>query len=147
MITFTIPSIPVAQPRQRTRVLSVGGRTFAQNYTPTKSPVNVFKAACQAEASKVIQAPISGPVHLWLTFVFPRPKSLTKKRGPNPRAWKPSKPDIDNVYKSLADALTGIAWVDDSQVVWLNVQKLVASDSEQSRVEVRIEAVESPTIA
>lgn len=142
MITFVIPAIPIAQPRQRTRVLSVGGRTFAQNYTPTKSPVNVFKAACQAAAFHAIQAPLTGPLQVWLTFVFPRPKSMTRKRGDNPRAWKSSKPDIDNVYKSLADALTGIAWVDDSQVVWLNVQKFVAAGDEQSRVEVRIEPVE-----
>lgn len=141
-VEFIVPAVPVAQPRQRHRIMAAGGKQFVTNYTPTKAPVNVFKAACQAAASHVMQCPISGPVHLWLTFVFPRPKSMTRKRGENPRAWKSTKPDIDNVYKSLADALTGIAWVDDSQVVWLNVQKCVAAADEQSRVEVRIETVE-----
>ena len=44
MIAFTVPALPVAQPRQRHRVASIGGRMVAQNYTPTKSPANEFKA-------------------------------------------------------------------------------------------------------
>lgn len=137
-VSFIVNAIPVAQPRQRHRIVTSGGKSFTMNYTPKRDPVNVFKAACQDAASKALPAPITGPVSLWLTFIFPRPKGMTKKRSSNPRAWKVTKPDMDNVYKAFADSLKGIAWVDDSQVTWCNCQKIVASASEMPRVEVRI---------
>ena len=34
--TIRVLAVPVAQPRQRTRVVASGGRQFTQNYTPTK---------------------------------------------------------------------------------------------------------------
>lgn len=138
MIEFTIHAIPVAQPRQRHRVVTVGGRAMAMNYTPARDPVMAFKASCQIAASEALASPLTGPVQLWLTFIFPRPKSLTRKRGANPRVWKTTKSDIDNLQKSLCDALNGIAWVDDSQVCWVNAQKLIAAADELPRVEVRI---------
>ena len=33
------------------------------------------------------------------------------------------KPDVDNVAKSVLDALNGVAWLDDSQVVRLEISK------------------------
>lgn len=139
MIQFTIPTIPVAQPRQRHRVIAAGPRQFVQNYTPAKHPVNAFKAAAQLAASQHVTAPLDGPLSMWVTFVFPRPASKIRKRGPNPRYPHTSRPDLDNLCKSLKDALKGIAWRDDAQVWWLNGQKFVASADEQPRVEVRIE--------
>ena len=46
------------------------------------------------------------------------------------------KPDIDNVVKAVLDALNGVAYRDDTQVVELHVRK---SYSEKPRVEVSIE--------
>lgn len=144
MIEFTINAVPVAQPRQRHRIVTTGDRTFAQNYTPARDPVNAFKASCQIAASMALTSPLTGPVQLWLSFIFPRPKSLTRKRGANPRVWKASKPDADNLQKSLCDALNGIAWVDDSQICWVTAQKLIASADELPRVIVRINECQEP---
>lgn len=53
-ITFTVPAVPVAQPRQRMRVVQThGGKTFAQNYTPVRDPVNAYKASCREAAANV----------------------------------------------------------------------------------------------
>lgn len=45
----------------------------------------------------------------------------------NPRFWlgraDTGKPDIDNIAKSVLDALNGVAYRDDSQVVGLNIEK------------------------
>jgi hypothetical protein len=47
-IAFTIDTIPIAQPRQRHRQIKThDGRNFIRNYTPTKAPVNAFKASIQ----------------------------------------------------------------------------------------------------
>lgn len=133
--SFVVCGLPVAQPRQRHAVRG-GGQVV--NYTPGSSPVASYKAACRLEAGRHCAQPLVGPVALWLTFIFPRPKSRTSKRGPNPRLWKQAKPDIDNLIKSTCDALNGVAWRDDAQVAWCCVQKLDGTPDESARVEVRI---------
>lgn len=57
-------------------------------------------------------------------------------------AWCPTKRrvDVDNVAKSVLDALNGIAFDDDSRVVDLHVTREL--DRERPRVRVEIEVVE-----
>jgi len=137
MIEFTVPGIPVAQPRQRTRVANFGGRMVAQIYTPAKHPANEFKAAVRNAFPKG-EAVSDQPLQMLLRFVFPRPASKTRKRGDNPRLPKTSKPDCDNLAKTVMDALNGIAYRDDSQVWNLTVEKIIGLPGETSRVDVVI---------
>ncbi len=138
-VSFRVKSIPVAQPRQRHRVVTTGGKAFAQNYTPTKAPVNVFKAAVQDAASMHFTGPMTGPIALSLTFVMPRPKSMFWKSRPMPRAWCAKKPDAENLAKGVLDALTSIAYVDDAQVVNLEITKYIAAGHESPHVQIWIE--------
>lgn len=141
MIRFFIHAVPVAQPRQRVGVVAGHART----YLPSEHPVNAFKAACAMAASAVFpNGPMLGPIHLSAVFVMPRPKSATKKKGANPRYWSAKKPDIDNLMKSLQDALTGIVYVDDAQIAIATVHKSIASASENPRVEVEVGALPNP---
>ena len=39
-------------------------------------------------------------------------------------AFKDTKPDIDNLIKSLLDGLNGVAWKDDAQIVEIKAAKL-----------------------
>lgn len=48
------------------------------------------------------------------------------------------KPDLDNVFKAIADGLNNIAYHDDSQIVGCSVEKYF---SEEPRVEVTIREV------
>lgn len=145
-IRFTVPGLPIAQPRQRTRVMTFGGKTMGQNYTPAKHPVNTFKAAVQMAARQAWSgAPDAGPLILRLTFVFPRPQAMTWKKRPMPREWCLKKPDADNLFKSFADSLNGILWVDDSQIVQTTVEKLYANGGEQAHT--RAELVSAMPIA
>ena len=57
------------------------------------------------------------PVVLDVRFWFPVPKSYMRKRRPVPEAPHTSKPDLDNLLKLVKDALNGVAWSDDAQVV------------------------------
>lgn len=142
MIRFVIPCVPVAQPRQRHRVLEVRGRTFAQNYTPRNHPVNAFKASVQMAVAQAFSgAPMSGPVALWVKFVMPRPQRLQWKTRQMPRQPHTSKPDVDNLAKALKDAMTGLVWRDDSQICHIEASKCIASGSESPHVEVCIEAL------
>jgi crossover junction endodeoxyribonuclease RusA len=65
---------------------------------------------------------MDGPVAVDLTFVLPRPKSAPKTR--TPAATK--RPDIDKLIRAILDALTGVAFSDDAQVVELTANKRLA---------------------
>lgn len=149
-IQFIVPSVPIAQPR--TKVSSFGGK--ARAYTPktVKSadgtrkphPVHAFKATCRHAATLVYSgAPLQGPLALTVVFVLPRPQNMHWKTKPMPRAWHTSKPDSDNLQKSVKDALTKLLWVDDSQVCQTTAEKWIASGSEQPHVLVLIEQLET----
>lgn len=129
-VSFFVPGLPVAQPRQRVAV--VGGR--ARNYTPGSSPVHAFKAAVRLAWPDAAIA--AGPVKVWMAFTFPRPKSKTRKT--NVAEFHTTKPDVDNLFKSVADALTGLAWRDDSQIAVAEVEKFVAGDDCKVGVWIRI---------
>lgn len=143
MIRFTVPAVPVAQPRQRHRVLTVAGRTFAQNYTPEKSSVNSFKASVRHAASQAYSGPpLDGALKMRVVFLLPRPGRLRWKTRPMPRMPHTSRPDADNLWKALADALKGRVWIDDAQVSELKIFKLFASGDEQPHVEIRISEID-----
>lgn len=139
-IQFTVPAIPIAQPRQRHAM--IGGHV--RNYTPSKHPVQDFKASVRMAWHYARWDGVwdfSAPVKVEIVAVFPRPKSKTKKRGDNPRFEKATKPDWDNVGKSVCDALTGLAWNDDSQIWDARVTKYVAAAEEQPSVTITIETI------
>ena len=53
-----------------------------------------------------------------MSFRFQKPKSAKKSV-----TQKVTKPDLDKLLRSVLDALTGIVWVDDSQVVIISARK------------------------
>lgn len=65
------------------------------------------------------------PIALTATFGMPIPGRLIKK---NSQPWKVAlpvtKPDVDNIYKSVADVLTGIVYKDDSQITHTVIRKI-----------------------
>ena len=143
IVAFTVPGVPVAQPRQRVRIAAGNGKAFAQNYTPARHPVNGFKAAVALAAAAAYQGPpLAGPLRLDVTFLLPRPGRLVWKKREMPRAWAPVKPDRDNLEKSLQDALNGQLWIDDQQIVTGNVRKLYAGGDEQPGVIVEVTTLE-----
>lgn len=138
-IVFSVPAVPVAQPRQRHRIVDAGDKQFVQNYTPTRDAVNAFKAAVQLAFSEAYQGPpLDGPVSLEVEFVMPRPKALVWKNKPMPRVWHAKKPDTDNLLKSLKDALSKLAWSDDAQVALVLAHKHIAAGDEQPHARVRV---------
>jgi len=72
------------------------------------------------------RAPISGPVTVNIIAVFPVPVSWPKWKQDaayNDQLHHTAKPDEDNVGKAAKDAMNGIAWDDDAQVVSSRVDK------------------------
>jgi crossover junction endodeoxyribonuclease RusA len=59
-----------------------------------------------------------GPVVLTVTFRLPRPQSLPKRCLHHTK-----KPDLDKLVRATNDALTGVLYTDDSQIVDLHARK------------------------
>jgi len=83
---------------------------------------------------------ISPPTAVVMTveFVLPRPVSLPKSK-PTPLATK--KPDTDKLLRAIGDALTGVVYADDSQVIDIRGRKRVAEIGEQPGARITILAV------
>lgn len=83
-------------------------RNGARSYTP---PAQVAAARAMAWAAKAAGAQmIAGPVALEVSFSYLPPKG-------GAAGWHPGRPDLDNLVKLVLDALTGVCWADDAQVV------------------------------
>lgn len=63
-------------------------------------------------------SPSAAPISAELSFQFLKPKSLSRKVTAHIK-----RPDAENLLKSTLDAMTGIMWRDDSQIVRLVVTK------------------------
>jgi hypothetical protein len=74
------------------------------------------------------------PVKLIATFHMPRPKSLPKKVRHHIK-----KPDLDKLLRNVKDSLTGIVWVDDSQVVIVVASKSYVENGYMPRVEILVD--------
>ena len=78
------------------------------------------------------------PIAVKIKAYYCIPKSATKdaRKKMHTGEMKPAKkPDADNLAKAILDALNGIAYKDDAQVVVLGVEKIY---SDVPRVEVKI---------
>lgn len=138
-LELLIPGVPVAQPRQRHRIVRSGERQFVSNYTPVKDPVNSWKAVARLVAADVApETPLTDPCEVYVEFVFPRPRAKIWRSKAMPRYEHAGKPDIDNLLKSLGDALTGVIWADDKLIYRCTAAKWCASGSESPHCFVRV---------
>lgn len=128
MIQFTVPGEPVGKGRPRV----VRNNGFTRTYTPEKtaSYENLVKLEFQRQGGRMLKV---GPVKVWINADFRIPKSVSKRKREAMVAGhiRPTrKPDADNIAKVVCDALNGLAWHDDSQVVMLHVEKRFAEEPE-----------------
>ena len=125
---------PVGKGRARAAV--VAGR--ARLYTPAKT-ASWEQSAAQVMRKLWAQAPYEGPVHLVILACSSRPKRLLRKKDPDGRMLRPTKPDVDNVAKAVADAMVKAGVLrDDVQVTTLTARSLYVARDEGPRVEVSI---------
>jgi Holliday junction resolvase RusA-like endonuclease len=128
-IRFTIPAVPVAQPRAKATTINGKARMYE---AAGKHPIHAFKAIAMIMASQVHRGPpLEGPLAVSLEFVF----ACKSKRERKPKA---TRPDSDNLAKGLLDSLNGLLYLDDGQVCDLHVTKWHAKGDEQPHVTVEV---------
>lgn len=104
---FTVPGEPVPKKRPRT-VTNPRGET--RTYTPAET--KAAETAIGYAARAVFPEPTSEPCQAHVDFYCRR-----KGRG-----------DVDNLLKTVLDALNGIVWADDKQVIYLSAAVFDESD-------------------
>jgi Holliday junction resolvase RusA-like endonuclease len=115
MIKFTVYGEPI--PKGSTRAFVVNGKAVTTNANKkTKDwQLLVAMAAQEYRPNKLME----DAVGLQLTFTMPRPRSISVKKRPLPTV----KPDLDKLIRCILDALTGIMFIDDSQVTEIKAVK------------------------
>ncbi len=131
---LVIPGEPVAKARPRFNTKT------GVAYTPKKT--KSFETLVKEIAYEHFDAPLEGPIRVDIVFCFQRPKSKMWKKKPMPREWKATRPDWDNLGKAVCDALNGIAYRDDGQLVDVRIRKYICSGDEKPHTEIIIEEVE-----
>jgi len=131
-IAFSVDGDPIPQPRAR---ITVRGR-HGHAYTPSDHKIHAYRAAVAAAAAEAGATPTdAAPITLIIDLVFARPKSHFRKSGLREDAPKLPRADCSNVLKGIEDSLNGVAWVDDTQVGRVVVEK---SWGTEGRTTVRI---------
>lgn len=115
-------------PMQRPRVTRSGMSYIPKETQKSKRAIaRAFKNMCGDVD------PFDGPVAVSITIYRTMTKALAKKVDVATRhgseldlSWflAPTKPDLDNQIKTVLDALEGLAYINDSQVVDIRAHKL-----------------------
>lgn len=130
---FIIHAAPVGKARPR----------VTRNGTFTPAKTRAYEKLVRVEYGAQCGAQYFGdsPLAVSITAYYQIPKSASKrKRGQmESKIIRPTvKPDADNVCKAVCDALNGVAWKDDAQIVNLIFEKHYGAEP---RVKVEIEEV------
>lgn len=143
MIQFFVPGIPAPKGSARAFYIKKLGRSVITNANAKTKP---WEATIRAEASGHGCKPdFVGEVHVEAIFHFTRPKGHYGKRGlrDSAPAANTKKPDIDKLARTLLDALTGVAFIDDAQVTQLVVSKRYVTAGGQPGVTVTIHGTDA----
>lgn len=145
VFTFFIAGKPIGKARPRFRVVNKkDGGSFVQTYTASNTAnweqdigeqVGIVLARLRAKgALKDVDLPLSNRIMLNLRFNLSKPKSAPKKLR-----FQKKKPDLDNLDKSLIDALSNVALIKDDNIVTdIATCKRFATDTHPEGVEVEL---------
>ena len=120
-VMFNVDCNPVG--KQRPKFRKIGN--FVQTYTPKKTVDFEQQVRKAAERAMGGMEPLETPVALYCYVRLGVYKTYPKKRLEACLSGleRPKKPDLDNVVKAVQDALNGVIYKDDAQIVSLHATK------------------------
>lgn len=141
-VEFVVHGNPV--PQGRPQFARIGNRVTA--YDPQRS--RNYKQLVRFWATQYLKKingwrPFETAVCVELIFYLPIPASWSKERRIKAAegVTRPiGRPDVDNLVKSVTDAVLGILWVDDSIITDLTAKKRYTADL--ARVEIKVTEVQ-----
>lgn len=145
-VTLIIPGEPVGwgRPTPVAR-LNAAGEPFVMMVTQDQT--RAAKAAVRRAFKQKYpdHRPWTGPVLLRFTAVFETPKTFSKalrQAAARGQLYATKKPDKDNIEKLIKDALNGLVYVDDQQVMGGGLKRY----GSPARVEISFERLDSPDV-
>lgn len=118
-IKFTVRGIPI--PKGSTKAFAYKDRqgNARAAVTADNTKTKPWQQTVAAVAQQFAPAPLwTGAVEIYAVFEMPRPKSL-----PQRVVFHLKRPDTDKLMRSLKDALQGVFYQDDSQVIRIIAEK------------------------
>jgi Holliday junction resolvase RusA-like endonuclease len=128
VVTFEVPGDPHGKGRPK----FARRGNFVQTYTDKKTTSYEDLVRFHANIAMVDLAPLESAVAVYIYIKLAVPKSYSKKRTEACLSGleRPTKkPDWDNVAKSICDAMNGIVYMDDTQIVDAHVTKVYAANA------------------
>lgn len=125
-VEFVVPGKP--QGKGRPRIGRIGNN--ARMFTPKETVAYEGLISHAAQLAMAGREMLQGPVLLEMHMCHPVPASWSRKKQAQALAGEvmPTvKVDADNCIKAVCDALNGVAWRDDVQVVNLVLSKRYAA--------------------
>ena len=111
------------KPKERPRAAMIAGKPRIFTPKTTEAYEKEIRAAwVRANGDK----PMDGPLRARIYFGLPIPKSETKANRlamALRKVFPTKRPDLDNLVKSVLDALNGVAYEDDCQIVTMLSKK------------------------
>ena len=138
-LKFTVMGEPCAQGRPR--FSTFGGYVKAIDPAKSRNQKAFIKYLATTAAKQQGWVYTYLPIHVEIIAYMGIPKSKSKKWRTAAicgRERPTKKPDTDNIFKLVTDALSGVIYADDKQIVSCRVQKWY---SEEPRTEVKITEV------
>lgn len=138
-VTFSVVGVPKGKERPRV-IRDKDGRPHAYTPTATKNKEKAIASLYLASANGYKFA--DKPLKVALDFFYPIPGSWTRVKKEKALQGKITpcvKPDLDNAAKLIMDALNGVAYPDDKQILMLSASKRYG---EPARAVVTIEDME-----
>jgi Holliday junction resolvase RusA-like endonuclease len=107
----------------------------------------VWRRAVRETAEALKPEVLSGPARFSVVFYMPRPKKHFTSKGelrPDAPKFHLKAPDCSKLTRSTEDALKGITWVDDSQVVSQSAIKVWADGQQKAGARITVESYAIP---
>ena len=116
-VIYSVEGDPVGKQRPRFS----RGRTYTPKKTVDYENLIASKALSAMTPALPVETPVA--VYIWINHAIPASYSKKRKEACLNRLEHPKKPDLDNTAKVFLDAMNGIVYKDDVQVVTLRVMK------------------------
>jgi len=121
-ITFDVLGRPAPQGSKK----SIGNNRFVESSKFLPAWRNAVRLAAENAVTINGWTRVGGPVELEVLFYLDRPSTITKTSRPYPIV----PPDIDKLLRGVGDALTGVIYDDDSQIIRVLAWKTYADNRE-----------------
>jgi crossover junction endodeoxyribonuclease RusA len=108
-ITFDVVGRPAPQGSKK----SIGNNRFIEASKFLPAWRTAISLAAEQAVAEQLWARVSGPVELEVMFYLERPSSISS----NKRAFPIVPPDLDKLMRGVGDALSGVIYDDDAQII------------------------------